>query len=134
MSMLIVNEGDNKDASYLIPADRFTLFAKEPSLNWGYKTEPQAHLNNQQIDYSRGKGLGGSTAINFSCWVVGADEDFNEWARLVGDEAWEWRNVKERLKKIESYHVDIEEDHKNFVNPPLNGTSSTLATEIERQV
>jgi choline dehydrogenase-like flavoprotein len=42
------------------------------------KTVPQNHLKGQQIDYSRGKGLGGSTAINFSCWVIGADEDYNE--------------------------------------------------------
>jgi choline dehydrogenase-like flavoprotein len=55
-------------------------------MNWGYKTLPQTHLKGQQIDYSRGKGLGGSTAINFSCWVIGADEDFNEWARKVGDD------------------------------------------------
>jgi choline dehydrogenase-like flavoprotein len=70
--------GDNKDASYFVPADRFTLAFKEPTLNWGYKTAPQTQLKGQEIDYSRGKGLGGSTAINFSCWVVGADEDFNE--------------------------------------------------------
>lgn len=40
---------------------------QEATMNWGYKTVPQNHLKGQQIDYSRGKGLGGSTAINFSC-------------------------------------------------------------------
>lgn len=89
--LLLEAGGKNEDASYRVPADRFTLAFKEPSLNWGYKTEPQAHLKGQQIDYSRGKGLGGSTSINFSCWVVGADEDYNEWARKVGDEAWNCR-------------------------------------------
>lgn len=73
--LLIEAGGKNEDASYRIPADRFALAFKEPSLNWGYKTAPQHHLKGQQIDYSRGKGLGGSTAINFSCWVVGPDED-----------------------------------------------------------
>ena len=42
--LLLEAGGDNKDLSYLIPADRFTLFGKEPSLNWGYKTEPQTQL------------------------------------------------------------------------------------------
>jgi choline dehydrogenase-like flavoprotein len=119
--LILKIEGENNDPAYFIPAERYTLFAKEPTLNWGYKTEPQSHLRGQQIDYSRGKGLGGGTAINFSCWVVGADEDFNEWARLVGDETWSWRNVKERFKKITSHHVNIAEEHKEFVNPAIEG-------------
>lgn len=90
--LLLEAGGRNEDASYRVPADRFTLAFKEPSLNWGYKTEPQGHLKGQQIDYSRGKGLGGSTSINFSCWVVGPDEDYNEWARRVGDDAWSCRS------------------------------------------
>lgn len=131
---LLEAAADNKDASYLVPADRFTLAFKEPTLNWGYKTVPQKKLKGQEIDYSRGKGLGGSTAINFSYWVVGADEDFNEcvlhllpfilaletnrarWARKVGDDAWTWKNVKQRFKKIESYHVEIPEEHKKYIN------------------
>ena len=69
-----------------MPADRFTLAFKEATMNWGYKTIPQTHLKGQQIDYSKGKWLGGSTAIKISCWVIGADEYFNEWARKVGDD------------------------------------------------
>ncbi|KAF8858139.1 alcohol oxidase [Acephala macrosclerotiorum] len=126
--LLLEAGGKNDDASYRVPADRFTLAFKEESLNWGYKTEPQNHLKGQQIDYSRGKGLGGSTAINFSCWVIGADEDFNEWARKVGDEAWNWKNVKQRFKKIESYHVEVPEEHRKYVNPKAedHGTDGPL--------
>jgi len=100
--LLLEAGGSNTDATYLVPADRYALAFSQPDLNWGYKTAPQTHLKGQQVDYSRGKGLGGSTAINFSCWVVGADEDFEEWARKVGDEDWGWERVKKRLKKIES--------------------------------
>jgi choline dehydrogenase-like flavoprotein len=75
--LLLEAGSDNGDVSYRVPADRFKTF-QEASMNWGYKTVPQNHLKGQQIDYSRGKGLGGSTAINFSCWIVGVDEDYNE--------------------------------------------------------
>ncbi len=88
-------------------------------MKWGYKTTPQTHLKGQEIDYSRGKGLGGSTAINFSCWIIGADEDFDEWARKVGDDDWNWKNVKQRFKKIESYHVDVAEEHQKYINPKV---------------
>lgn len=112
--------GQNKDVSYLVPADRFVLAFKEAHLNWGYKTVPQKHLKGQEIDYSRGKGLGGSTAINFSCWVIGPSDDYDEWAEKVGDQAWSWREVKKRLGRIESYHVEVPEGHA-FVRPKVEG-------------
>lgn len=71
-------------------------------MNWGYKTAPQNHLAGQEIDYSRGRGLGGSTAINFCGWTVGPREDFDEWADIVGDERFGWSNVRKVLKRIEN--------------------------------
>ena len=35
--------------------------------NWNFQTTPQGGLNNRTITYSRGKGLGGSTAV--STWL-----------------------------------------------------------------
>jgi choline dehydrogenase-like flavoprotein len=81
---------------------------------------PQKQLKSQEIDYSRGKGLGGSTAINFSCWVIGPSDDFDEWAEKVGDDAWSWKNVKQRFGKIEGYHVEVPEGH-GFVKPRVEG-------------
>ncbi|PMD17612.1 GMC oxidoreductase [Hyaloscypha hepaticicola] len=118
---------------------------QEATMNWGYKTVPQNHLKGQQIDYSRGKGLGGSTAINFSCWhppnhrshtdpqswivwVIGADQDYNEWARKVDDETWAWKSMKGRFKKIENYHVDIPQEGRRYISPKEadHGTSGPL--------
>lgn len=121
-SVLLLEAGSsNKGVEYTIPADRYNLAFTQPTMNWGYQTEPQTHLKGQQIDYSRGKGLGGSTAINFCCWVIGADEDFEEFARLVGDDAWAWRNVKERFKKIETYHIEIPKEHQQYIGPKATG-------------
>ena len=128
--LLVEAGGDNKDASYLVPGDRFNLAFSQPQLNWGYKTTPQSHLKGQEIDYSRGKGLGGSTAINFSCWLIGADEDFEEWARKVGDDAWSWKNVKERFKKIERYHVEIPKEHQRYINPKEQGRCSGILVKF----
>lgn len=84
-----------------------------PSLNWSYNSVPQSHLSeNLTINCSRGKGLGGSTAINFCAWVLGDAEDYNHWADLVGDDCWKWDGkdgkggVKERFRKIENLHLE----------------------------
>ncbi|RDW88356.1 hypothetical protein BP6252_00388 [Coleophoma cylindrospora] len=126
--LLLEAGGKTDDPSYLYPADRFSLAFDEPSLNWQYKTEPQSQLKGQQIDYSRGKGLGGSSAINFCAWLIGGEEEFNEWARLVGDDAFDWKHTKERLKKIEHCHQEIPATYQKYVNPKVedHGTAGAL--------
>jgi len=54
-------------------------------------------------------------------WLVGADEDFEEFARLVGDEAWNWENVKERIKRVETRHCEVPEGMKRFIAPKTGG-------------
>ncbi|CAJ2501295.1 Uu.00g041480.m01.CDS01 [Anthostomella pinea] len=116
-SVLLVEAGGaNENMANLSGAERFEIAFREGSpLNWFYKTEPQ--VKGQVIDYSRGKGLGGSTAINFCGWVVGADDDYDEWARLVGDEAFAWKHVKQCLKKIENFHNDVPQKYRKWFKP-----------------
>lgn len=71
-----------------------------PGYNWGYKTIPQEQLNRREIDYSRGKGLGGSTAINYCVYTRGPEADYEHWADVVGDDVWRWKNVLQRFKKV----------------------------------
>lgn len=83
-------------------------------------------MKGQQVDYSRGKGLGGSSAINFSCWVLGSKDDYDSWAEKTGDESWRWEGehgVRERVKKIETYHTEVHEDHRMFIDPKPEGRS-----------
>ncbi|KAI1846697.1 hypothetical protein JX266_007270 [Neoarthrinium moseri] len=116
-SVLLVEAGGlNEDAAHLTGAQRYEVAFREKSpLNWGYRTQPQ--LKGQEIDYSRGKGLGGSTAINFCGWVIGPDEDYNEWARLVGDTSFGWDHVKGILKRVENFHNDVPDVFKDCIKP-----------------
>lgn len=76
-------------------------------LNWGYKTVPQKDVADRSVDYSRGKGLGGSSAINFGIFTIGAEGDYEEWARLVGDDAFSWKQMQARMKKLETFHREL---------------------------
>lgn len=78
-------------------------------MNWGYKTTPQPHCEDRECDYSRGKGLGGSSAINFGVYTVGASDDYEEWARIAGDEAFGWDRMQGRFKALETFHGDLPE-------------------------
>ena len=45
--------------------------------NWGYKTEPEPHMNNRVMECGRGKGLGGASLINGMCYIPGNALDFD---------------------------------------------------------
>lgn len=121
--LLVESGGLNGSVAHLSGPERFEVaFKKDSPLNWGYKTQPQ--WKGQEIDYSRGKGMGGSTAINFCAWIIGADEDYNEWARLVGDDDFGWNHVKQVLNKIENFHNDVPAGFESYIKPKDEGNSA----------
>lgn len=128
-SVLLLEAGGlNEDAAHLTGTQRYEVAFREGSpLNWGYKTEPQ--WAGQEVDYSRGKGLGGSTAINFCGWVIGPDEDYDEWARIAGDDAFGWRHVQQVLKKIENFHNDVPKGFEDYIKPKDEGKLRPLPSK-----
>ncbi|HMM57004.1 MAG: choline dehydrogenase [Xanthomonadales bacterium PRO7] len=70
-------------------------------INWDYSTEPEAQLDNRRLWWPRGKVLGGSSSINAMCYIRGDARDYDEWARMVGDERWNWNGVLPYFKRAE---------------------------------
>ena len=70
--------------------------------NWGYKTDPEPHLNGRRLDCGRGKGLGGSSLINGMCYVRGNALDYDHWARIDGLAHWDYLSCLPYFKKAES--------------------------------
>ena len=62
--LLIEAGGPNSAKSITISAERW-LHRFNPDQNWGYKTVPQENLDGLVVGYDRGKGIGGSSSINF---------------------------------------------------------------------
>ncbi|KAI4114978.1 MAG: hypothetical protein LQ345_004335 [Seirophora villosa] len=114
LTVLLVDAGgDNTDEAQRSFGERHNTLMT-PGYNWGYKTIPQEQLNRREIDYSRGKGLGGSTAINYCVYTRGPEADYEHWADVVGDDFWRWKSVLQRFKKIERFHKP-DEDFDDFV-------------------
>ncbi|KAI1503591.1 hypothetical protein F5X99DRAFT_374886 [Biscogniauxia marginata] len=104
--LLLEAGGENSDRNLRVDGQRWLTFQNQ-DMNWGYKTAPQEHCANREIDYSRGKGLGGSSAINFGVYSYGARDDYDEWARIVGDDAFRWEAIQTRFKNLETFHREI---------------------------
>ena len=88
-----------------------SIFIKMPSAlaipmntkryNWGYNSEPEAHLGGRVIPCYRGKGLGGSSSINGLVFVRGNARDFNEWEEH-GASGWNYETCLPYFKRLEN--------------------------------
>jgi choline dehydrogenase-like flavoprotein len=110
-------------------------------MSWGYKTTPQPSCGNRELDYARGKGVGGSSAINFGVFTIGPRDDYEEWARLVGDDAFQWSKIQARFKALESFHSEPPAGvDKKYASPNMSehGTSGPLkvgfSSECEKDI
>ena len=102
--MLLLEAGaDHDDHNLRVDGQRWTTF-KKTEMNWGYKTAPQVNCSNREADYSRGRGLGGTSSINFGIFTTGPRDDYEEWARLVGDDTFRWEPMQQRYKDLETFN------------------------------
>ncbi len=90
--------------------------------NWGYKTEPEPHMNNRVMDCGRGKGLGGSSLINGMCYIRGNALDFDHWAQLPGLENWTYLDCLPYFKKAEQRDAGGNDYHGG--NGPIHVTTA----------
>ncbi len=88
------------------------LAMQTPQTNWGFETVPQAGLNGRRGYQPRGRGLGGSSAINAMLYVRGHPSDYDQWAAL-GCTGWGWSDVLPIFRRSEAnarggdaYHGD----------------------------
>lgn len=82
----------------------------DTNLDWAYRSTPQTHLNNRRILLNRGKGLGGSSGINFGMYVRGNRGDYDHWAQL-GNRGWSYDEVLPYFRRSERSTLFDDEYH-----------------------
>ncbi|MGH1354866.1 MAG: GMC family oxidoreductase [Thalassovita sp.] len=75
-----------------------------PRADWMYKTEPDKGLNGRSLLYPRGKTLGGCSSINGMIYMRGQARDYDNWADLTGEAAWNWENSLADFKAHENHY------------------------------
>jgi choline dehydrogenase-like flavoprotein len=71
------------------------------STNWAFETVPQPGLNGRTGFQPRGKGMGGSSAVNAMVYIRGCAWDYDNWAAL-GCDGWSYADVLPYFKKAEA--------------------------------
>ena len=71
--------------------------------DWGFRTEPEPHLNGRILATPRGKVIGGSSSINGMVFVRGHAMDYDHWAES-GATGWAYADVLPYFKRMETWH------------------------------
>lgn len=92
--------GDDRSLIVRMPA-ALSMPMNTKRFNWGFRTEPEPHLDGRRMNLPRGKGLGGSSSINGMCWVRGNPMDYELWAAR-GAVGWNWNSVLPYFQRLEN--------------------------------
>ncbi|WOR15834.1 choline dehydrogenase [Hyphomonas sp. FCG-A18] len=105
-------EAGKKDNSLMVrmPAGVGSLIKEENPYNWGFWTEPQAHMDNRKLWWPRGRGWGGSSSINGMIYIRGHARDYDQW-RQTGLRGWGFDDVLPYFKRNEGYERGETEFH-----------------------
>ncbi len=100
---VLLLEAGGRDKSMFIhmPASA-AIAARDPNLTWGYKTEPEPHLNNRKIEEIRGRVVGGSSAVNGMVANRGSPKDYDGWASR-GLVDWSYAHCLPYFRKMETF-------------------------------
>lgn len=115
---VLLLEAGGRDTNPLIhiPAGYFYNMGN-PKIDWCYKTEPEEGTGNREIDWPRGKVLGGSSSINGLLYVRGQAQDYDGW-RQMGNEGWGWDDILPYFIKSENQERGKDDLHGS--GGPLN--------------
>ncbi|MBX9747208.1 MAG: choline dehydrogenase [Hyphomonadaceae bacterium] len=96
--------GKNESLLVKMPAGVGNLIATKGPTNWGFETVPQEFLNGRKLYQPRGRGWGGSSAINGMIYIRGHARDYDQW-RQMGLTGWGYADVLPYFKRAQ-HHED----------------------------
>jgi choline dehydrogenase len=109
--VLLIEAGRKDDYHWIHIPVGYLYCIGNPRTDWLYNTEPDAGLNGRQLRYPRGKTLGGCSSINGMIYMRGQARDYDQWARLTGDDAWTWDNALPYFKLHEDHYKGADAMH-----------------------
>lgn len=103
-NVLLLEAGGTNDKMLVrMPAGVGELIKQKSDHNWGFWTEAEPHLDGRKLWWPRGRGLGGSSAINGMVYMRGHPLDYDEW-RQMGLSGWGWDDVLPYFRRLERHH------------------------------
>jgi choline dehydrogenase len=117
--LLLEAGGENKAFLVNMPKGIGKLVT-DPDYAWTYPVGPAEAPSEV---WQRGRGLGGSSAINGMIYVRGQPQDFDIWEREAGSD-WSWVQMKQSYRAIENH--ELGDDGVRGVGGPVHICTNKL--------
>jgi len=136
-SVALLDAGGRNDNWVVTTPFALVFMVAGPVNNWAFNTVPQPGLNGRIGYQPRGRGLGGSSAINAMVYIRGHRWDYDHWASL-GNPGWSFDDVLPYFKRAENnadfggeYHGQAGPLHVNKLRTdnPIHDTFLQAARE-----
>ena len=114
-SVALLEAGGKGDNWVVTTPGALVLMVAGKVNNWAFETVPQPGLNGRIGYQPRGKGLGGSSAINAMVYIRGHRSDYDQWASL-GNTGWSYADVLPYFKRSED-NADFNGDYHGKGGP-----------------
>jgi len=100
--ILLLEAGQKRRSIWLdLPVGYFkTIY--DPRFSRVFDTEPDPYTASRNIQCPRGRGLGGSSAINGLIFIRGQHDDFNDW-ETQGATGWGFKQVLPFFRQLENW-------------------------------
>jgi choline dehydrogenase len=124
--LLLEAGGSDMNPWIHIPVGYFKTM-HNPATDWCYLTEPDEGIASRQLQWPRGKVLGGSSSLNGLLYVRGQPQDYDRWAAM-GNRGWSFEEVLPYFKKSEDQERGADAYHG--VGGPLKVSDLRLRRPI----
>lgn len=109
---ILLLEAGGEDDAPAIHTPAFYGQLQDSPYDWGLRTAPQAQMFGRRIFLPQGRGLGGSSSINFMIYMRGNRGDYDHW-RQLGNEGWSYEEVLPYFIKSENNQTFTDRYHGN---------------------
>uniref|UniRef100_A0A1I8M1L1 Glucose-methanol-choline oxidoreductase N-terminal domain-containing protein n=1 Tax=Musca domestica TaxID=7370 RepID=A0A1I8M1L1_MUSDO len=128
-TILLLEAGDQE--TFLSDVPLTAALTQMTRYNWGYKSDPTPNacqgLEGGVCNWPKGRGVGGTSLINFMLYSRGHHKDYDHWSSL-GNNGWSYSDVLPYFKKSEHIDIDHLRDSKfHGTSGPLNVAYSNTA-------
>ncbi|MFC0444957.1 GMC family oxidoreductase [Pseudidiomarina halophila] len=97
----LVEAGGDGTSPFVTMPGGVALLLHHKGLNWQLRSEDASLRQGKGLYTPRGKGLGGSSAINAMIYTRGAASDYDSWAK-VSSADWAWQALLPRFRQLEN--------------------------------
>ncbi|KAL7420883.1 hypothetical protein Q5752_004837 [Cryptotrichosporon argae] len=132
-------DGDDVETAIDVPGYSYVHSLTGSSYDWQYDTVAQDNVNDRVMSWPRGKGLGGSGAINGMFWCRASAPEYDAWDTLNPNATvtWNWDEVTSYINKAENFSqpsAEIQDQFGMVLNASAHGSGGPIQSGFSEYI